>query len=49
MLYGLTHGMDPVLSARLGGICAAEIISHTGARPEADLRALASAAGVLAP
>ncbi len=49
MLYGLTHGMDPVLSARLGGICAAEIISHTGARPEADLRALAAAAGVLAP
>ncbi len=49
MLYGLTHGMDPVHSARLGGICAAEVISHTGARPESDLRALAAAAGVLAP
>jgi sugar/nucleoside kinase (ribokinase family) len=47
MLYGLTHGMDPVQSARLGGICAAEVISHTGARPESDLRALAAAAGLL--
>jgi sugar/nucleoside kinase (ribokinase family) len=49
MLYGLTHGLDPIQSSRLGGICAAEIISHTGARPESDLRALAAAAGVLAP
>jgi sugar/nucleoside kinase (ribokinase family) len=48
-LYGLTHGLDPVESARLGGICAAEVISHTGARPESDLRALASAAGLLVP
>jgi sugar/nucleoside kinase (ribokinase family) len=47
-LYGLTHGMDPVESTRLGGICAAEVISHMGARPEADLRALAAAAGLLA-
>ncbi|HWE65314.1 MAG TPA: adenosine kinase [Acidimicrobiales bacterium] len=46
-LYGLTHGMDPVDSTRLGGLCAAEVISHTGARPEADLRALAAAAGLL--
>ena len=49
VLYGLTHGMDPVRSARLGGVCAAEVISHTGARPESDLRALASAAGLLVP
>jgi sugar/nucleoside kinase (ribokinase family) len=49
LLYGLTHGLDPVESARLGGICAAEVISHTGARPESDLRALASAAGLLGP
>jgi sugar/nucleoside kinase (ribokinase family) len=48
-LYGLTHGLDPVESTRLGGICAAEVISHTGARPESDLRALASAAGLLVP
>jgi sugar/nucleoside kinase (ribokinase family) len=49
VLYGLTHGMNPVDSARLGGLCAAEVISHTGARPESDLRALATAAGLLVP
>jgi sugar/nucleoside kinase (ribokinase family) len=49
LLYGLTHGLDPMESARLGGVCAAEVISHTGARPESDLRALASAAGLLVP
>lgn len=47
VLYGLTHGMDPVESARLGGLCAAEVISHTGARPESDLRALAAASGLV--
>jgi sugar/nucleoside kinase (ribokinase family) len=46
-LYGLTHGMDPVESTRLGAVCAAEVIAHTGARPESDLRALATAAGLL--
>jgi adenosine kinase len=45
-LFGLTHGMGPVDSTRLGGLCAAEVISHTGARPEADLKALAKAAGL---
>ncbi len=47
LLYGLTHGMGPVESTRLGGLCAAEVIAHTGARPEADLRALAAGAGLL--
>jgi sugar/nucleoside kinase (ribokinase family) len=46
-LFGLTHGMGPVESTRLGGLCAAEVISHTGARPEADLKALAKGAGLL--
>ncbi|HXQ90498.1 MAG TPA: adenosine kinase [Acidimicrobiales bacterium] len=46
-LYGLTHAMDPEACARLGGLCAAEVISHIGARPQADLRRLASAAGLL--
>jgi sugar/nucleoside kinase (ribokinase family) len=46
-LFGLTHGLDPVASTRLGSLCAAEVISHTGARPESDLRELASAAGLL--
>jgi sugar/nucleoside kinase (ribokinase family) len=47
-LFGLTHGMGPVESTRLGGLCAAEVISHTGARPEADLKVLAAGAGLLA-
>ncbi len=47
-LFGLTHGMDPVASTQLGGLCAAEVISHVGARPEADLRQLAETAGLLA-
>jgi sugar/nucleoside kinase (ribokinase family) len=47
LLYGLTHGMGPVESTRLGGLCAAEVISHTGARPEADLKTLAADAGLL--
>ena len=46
-LFGLTHGKDPETCARLGGLCAAEVISHIGARPRADLRQLASAAGLL--
>ena len=46
-LFGLTHGLGPVDCTRLGGLCAAEVISHTGARPEADLKALASGAGLL--
>lgn len=46
MLFGLTHGMGPEDSTRLGSLCAAEVISHTGARPEADLKALAKAAGL---
>ena len=41
-LYGLTHGKDPESCARLGGLCAAEVISHIGARPQADLRQLAA-------
>jgi sugar/nucleoside kinase (ribokinase family) len=47
-LFGLTHGMNPVDSTKLGSLCAAEVISHTGARPEADLRELAAAAGLFA-
>ncbi|MHB8438483.1 MAG: adenosine kinase [Acidimicrobiales bacterium] len=46
-LYGLTHGREPADCGRLGGLCAAEVISHLGARPLDDLRALASEAGLL--
>jgi sugar/nucleoside kinase (ribokinase family) len=47
-LYGLTHGLDPAASARLGGLAAAEVISHLGARPQASLTDLAKQAGLLA-
>ena len=40
---GLGHIGIQVLAA----LCAAEVISHTGARPEADLKTLAAAAGLL--
>jgi sugar/nucleoside kinase (ribokinase family) len=45
-LYGLTHGADPATCARLGSLCAAEVIGHLGARPQQDLSALAQAAGL---
>ena len=46
-LYGLTHGAGPEDCARLGALCAGEVIGHLGARPQHDLRALAGAAGLL--
>ncbi len=45
-LHGLTHGLDPEACARLGAVCAAEVISHLGARPRGDLAELARAAGI---
>ncbi len=39
-LYGYTHEKDLDTCARIGGIAAAESVSHYGARPEADLAAL---------
>ena len=47
-LYGITNGLLPEDAARLGGVCAAEVIAHVGARPQGDLRALAVAAGLFA-
>jgi len=45
--YGLTHGLDPAACAQLGSVCAAEVISHLGARPQDDLVELARSAGIL--
>ncbi len=45
-LYGLTHGHDPESCAQLAGLCAGEVISHLGARPQSDLRLLVKAAGL---
>jgi len=41
-LYGYTNGKDLETCAKLGGIAAAEVISHYGPRPEADLKELAT-------
>jgi sugar/nucleoside kinase (ribokinase family) len=46
-LYGLTAGRDRRTCARMGCLAAGEVISHIGARPEADLRALFAAEGLL--
>lgn len=46
-LYGLAIGAEPVEAARLGSLCAGEVISHLGARPEKVLETLAVSAGLL--
>ena len=45
-LFGLTQGKDMSTCARLGGIAAAEVISHFGARPETPLKQLAQENGL---
>ena len=39
-LYGYSQGHDLTTAGKMGGIMAAEVISHHGARPEADVAAL---------
>jgi sugar/nucleoside kinase (ribokinase family) len=46
-LAGVSRGLDHVTSARLGALAAAEVISHIGARPQTDLKALAEQEGLL--
>ena len=46
-LYALARGGDPIEAARLGSVCAAEVIVHLGARPMTDLAELAMAEGLL--
>lgn len=46
-LYGLARGKDLGACARLGSICAAEIIAHYGARPETSLETLAASKGAM--
>lgn len=45
-LYAYTQGKDWASCARIGGLCAAEIISHMGARPETSLADLVKQAGL---
>ena len=44
-LHGQAQGWDVAKSLKLGAVCAAEIISHYGARPEADLKDVAAKLG----
>ncbi len=46
-LYGLTHGASLEGCARLGGLAAAEVIGHLGARPLVPLRELAEGSSLL--
>jgi sugar/nucleoside kinase (ribokinase family) len=46
-LYGLTRGLPLVTCGAIGSLCAAEIISHVGARPEAALSGLVKTAGLI--
>ncbi|GHD99004.1 adenosine kinase [Defluviimonas sp. 20V17] len=46
-LYGLAMGHPLELCGRMGVVAAAEVISHFGARPEADLKALFAEAGLI--
>jgi sugar/nucleoside kinase (ribokinase family) len=43
-LYGLTRGLALPICGAVGSLCAAEIISHVGARPEVALSGLVEAA-----
>jgi sugar/nucleoside kinase (ribokinase family) len=46
-LFGLTHGLGLERSGKLGSLCAAEVIGHFGARPEAPLARLAKEKGLI--
>lgn len=45
-LVGLARGKDVKTAARLGGLAAAEVIQHIGARPAVSLKALAAENGL---
>ncbi len=46
-LYGIATGQSLVTCGRMGCVAAAEVISHYGARPEADLKALFRKEGLI--
>ncbi|MDU8944781.1 adenosine kinase [Ovoidimarina sediminis] len=46
-LWGVTHGHGLETAGRMGCVAASEVISHIGARPEADLRALFQKHGLI--
>ncbi len=46
-LFGLATGRDMETCAKIGNACAAEVISHIGPRPKANMRALLKAQGLI--
>ncbi len=46
-LWGLSNGHDLEVCGKMGNLAASEVISHIGARPEADLNAIFKAQGLL--
>ena len=46
-LFGLATGRDLETCARIGNVCAAEVISHIGPRPEANMPELLRDAGLV--
>ena len=46
-LFGLVSGHDMATCGAMGNVCAAEVISHIGPRPEADMQALFAEHGLL--
>ncbi|MDU8928095.1 adenosine kinase [Alisedimentitalea sp. MJ-SS2] len=46
-LYGVATGQSLEVSGRMGCVAAAEVISHYGARPETDVKALFKDAGLI--
>lgn len=45
-LYGMATGRDLETCARIGNVCAREVITHIGPRPEADIGAILRAEGL---
>lgn len=46
-IYGMATGQSLEIAGRMGCVAAAEVISHFGARPEADLKSLFRAEGLI--
>ena len=46
-LYGMSHGLDVKTAAAIGNMSAGEVISHIGPRPNANLREMAKAKGLI--
>lgn len=47
LLFGLARGLEPARAGAIGSLAASEVISHFGARPEKNLKDLASEKGLL--